>query len=152
MAKSKRPNKPASRSTKKKSCPKRRTGPQTAEQKPKSLTAPSLRTVKRLFAVSQNQCAFPRCMTPMVDKTSSSVVGQICHIKGEKRGSARFDEDQPDAERQGFENLILLCGSHHKIIADDEAKYTVRSSLPRTNQEAKPPTSSTITATQQMRA
>ncbi len=131
MAKSKRPKKSAgktfsSRSTKKKSPPRRRTGAQAAEQKPKSLNSPSLRTVKRLFAVSQNQCAFPQCTTPMVDKTSSSVLGQICHIKGEKCGSARFDEDQPDAERQGFDNLILLCGSHHKIIDDDEVKYTVR--------------------------
>lgn len=62
----------------------------------------------------------------MVDKTSSSVLGQICHIKGEKRGSARFDEDQSDADRQKFDNLILLCGSHHKIIDDDETKHTVR--------------------------
>lgn len=95
-------------------------------QSSKSLTQPSLPTVKQLFAVSRNRCAFRDCRTPMVDRKSGSVLGQVCHIKGEKRGSARFDEKQPDSKRQAFDNLILLCGSHHKIIDDDETTYTVR--------------------------
>ena len=50
---------------------------------------------------------------------------QICHIEGDNPGSARYRADQPDRERHGFSNLILLCGPHHKIIDDDEDSYTV---------------------------
>jgi hypothetical protein len=60
-----------------------------------------------------------------VDPSSGSVVGEICHIKGEKPGSKRYDKDQPDRERQAFDNLVLMCGSHHKVIDDDEKTYTV---------------------------
>jgi hypothetical protein len=92
-------------------------------QGPKS---PSRPTVKRLFAVSGNLCAFPKCNTPLVDPQSGSIVGEICHIKGDKKnGAARYDKNQSDKERQGFANLFLLCNVHHKIVDDDEVSYTV---------------------------
>jgi hypothetical protein len=46
------------------------------------------------------------------------VKARIAHIKGEHPGSARFDEKQPDSERQGIENLMLLCPNHHTLIDD----------------------------------
>jgi hypothetical protein len=76
--------------------------------------------------VSGNLCAFPKCTTPLVDPTSGSIVGEICHIKGDKKnGAARYDKNQSDKERQGFDNLLLLCNVHHKIVDDDEVAYTV---------------------------
>jgi hypothetical protein len=86
---------------------------------------PSRPTVKRLFALSGNRCAFPRCSTPLVDPQSGSIVGEVCHIKGEKPGAARYDPNQSNEERHGFDNLILLCNVHHKVADDDEAVYTV---------------------------
>jgi hypothetical protein len=86
---------------------------------------PSLSTVKRLFAVSGNLCASPKCSTLLIDPKSGSVVGEVCHIKGDKPGAARYDENQSDKERHGFDNLLLLCNVHHKIVDDDEAEYTV---------------------------
>lgn len=88
-----------------------------------TLTAPRTRTVKRLFGVSGNICAFPKCQEPLV--VGDKVTGKICHIKGDKPGSARYDETQSDEERHGFENLILMCGKHHDVIDDDEESYTV---------------------------
>lgn len=85
---------------------------------------PSLPTVKRLFAVSGNLCAFPKCTTPLIDPQSGSVLGQICHIKGNKSGSARYDPAQTNENRREFANLILLCNLHHKIVDDDEIAYT----------------------------
>jgi len=64
--------------------------------------------VKRLFAVSQNRCAFPKCPIPAHD--GNSVLVQVCHIEGDKPGSARYRAEQPDRERHGFTNLVLLCG------------------------------------------
>lgn len=87
--------------------------------------SPSRPTVKRLFAVSGNCCAFPNCRTSLVDPNSGSIVGEICHIKGDKPNSARYDSSQSEEQRHGFDNLILLCGSHHKIVDDSELDYTV---------------------------
>jgi hypothetical protein len=88
-----------------------------------TLAGPRQPTIKRLFAVSGNQCAFPKCPQTLVD--GETVTGKVCHIKGKKRGSARFDEWQPVEERHGFDNLILMCGRHHDVIDDDEDAYTV---------------------------
>ena len=84
---------------------------------------PSDRTLKRLFAVSANRCAFPRCASAIVDE--GTVVGRVCHIKAANLGGPRFDEDQTDEARHGFDNLILLCANHHAVIDDDEDAYTV---------------------------
>lgn len=84
---------------------------------------PTPTVVKRLFALSSNCCAFPDCSNPIVH--GESVVGQICHIKAEKPKGPRFDMNQSDEERRAYENLILLCRNHHKIIDDDENTYTV---------------------------
>ncbi|MBP3954995.1 HNH endonuclease [Gemmata sp. G18] len=100
--------------------PKGKTTPNQRE-----LTEPSRPTVKRLFALSGNRCAFPNCQIPIVDSISGSIVGEICHIKGEKEGSARHDQNQQNSERHSFDNLILLCGRHHKVIDDNESKYPV---------------------------
>ena len=87
---------------------------------------PSRPTIKRLFAMSGNLCAFPKCSTPLVDPQSGSIVGEICHIKGEKPGAARYESAQTNDERHGFDNLILLCNVHHKIVDDDETAYSVK--------------------------
>jgi len=86
---------------------------------------PSRPTMKRLFAVSGNLCAFPKCSTPLVDPQSESIVGEICHIKGDKPGAARYDSAQTNEQRHGFDNLVLLCNVHHKIVDDDDTAYTV---------------------------
>lgn len=102
---------------------------QEPEDKAKPRTAgpkePSRPTVKRLFAVSRNRCAFAKCRGRIVDPESGSIIGEICHIKGEKPGAKRYDRSQLDRERHGFNNLILLCGVHHKVIDDDDKKHTV---------------------------
>ncbi len=100
--------------------------PARATKKPKAgPTQPSSPTVKRLFALSGNTCAFPKCTTPIIDKSSGSVLGEICHIKGDKIGSPRYDASQSNAERQSFDNLILLCAQHHKVVDDDVKSYSV---------------------------
>ncbi|HEY0428424.1 MAG TPA: hypothetical protein VGC76_11640 [Pyrinomonadaceae bacterium] len=90
-----------------------------------ALAYPSLPTIKRLFAVSGNQCAFPKCPLPLVDEDSGKVTGRICHIKAQNAGGARYDASQTDEERHGFDNLVLMCPIHHDVIDSDEDSYTV---------------------------
>jgi hypothetical protein len=57
-----------------------------------------------------------------IDET---LVGEVCHIKGKKPDAARYDPAQTPAARNDYDNLILLCAPHHKVIDDDEEAYTV---------------------------
>lgn len=91
----------------------------------KQSSGPSVATTKRLFAVSGNECAFPKCTSTLVEPASGKVTGRICHIKGRNPGGPRFDPEQGDAERHAFENLLLMCPIHHDVIDADEDSYTV---------------------------
>ena len=88
------------------------------------MTAPTVNTIKRLFAVSHNRCAFPKCKTPLVEKTET-ITCHICHIKAASIGGPRFDELQDEKDRNSYGNLILMCSRHHTIIDNEAEKYTV---------------------------
>jgi len=51
------------------------------------------------------------------------VLVDVCHIKGEKPEAARYDVAQSDDNRRAFENLMLLCTVHHRIVDTNEARY-----------------------------
>ena len=87
------------------------------------MSSPSVATIKHLFAVSGNLCAFPKCTSPLIH--FGKVTGRICHIKGAKPGSARYDENQGDEDRHDYQNLILMCPIHHDVIDADEIGYPV---------------------------
>jgi len=75
-------------------------------------------TKRKLFTLSGNECAFPGCTNPIFDTEHDVMVGEICHIKARSPGGPRYDPSQSPEERDGFENLILMCASHNKIIDD----------------------------------
>jgi hypothetical protein len=89
-----------------------------------SATEPTQATVKRLFALSKNQCAFPDCGVPIVED-AGTITGIICHIKARSRGGPRYDPNQKPEDRHSFGNLILLCSRHSKIIDSQPKTYTV---------------------------
>jgi hypothetical protein len=75
-------------------------------------------TLKKLFALSGNICAFPACSAPIVDTDMGIVVGEICHIKGNSPNGPRYDAEQTELDRNAYENLMLMCGAHNKIVDD----------------------------------
>jgi hypothetical protein len=83
---------------------------------------PTPEAVKQVYALSGNRCAFPECHVPLVDPATGGVQGELSHIKGVTPGEPRYDLSQTDEERQGKENLILLCQYHHSVI--DRGPYT----------------------------
>src|SRR5262245_52278344 len=93
-----------------------------------NLSEPRESTVRKLFALSSNRCAFPGCSTAIVDVQSGTIIGEISHIRGHKPNSPRDDASQTAEERHALENLILMCGVHHKIIDARENldTYTVQ--------------------------
>jgi hypothetical protein len=84
----------------------------------------SIPTIKRLFTLSGNVCAFPDCNTNMIDPKRLIIIGQICHIEGENETSPRFNSNMTEELRRDFDNLILLCPTHHIIIDRTPAQYT----------------------------
>jgi len=89
-----------------------------------STREPKPTAVKRLFALSKNQCAFPDCKVPIIEP-SGVVTGIICHIKARNKRGPRYDAKQTAEERHSFENLILLCSRHSKIIDSQPKQFTV---------------------------
>jgi len=88
------------------------------------MSAPTLTTIKRLFALSGNRCAFPDCSAPLIEE-SETVTGEICHIRAVNQKGPRFDKTQSDVERHAGANLLLLCSRHHKVIDSEPKKYSV---------------------------
>jgi len=87
------------------------------------MTEPTKQTIKKLFALSGNLCAFPGCSLPMVE-SAGTVTGEICHIHAKSEGGPRFNSSLSAKECHSFKNLILLCSHHHKIIDAQHKIYT----------------------------
>lgn len=79
--------------------------------------------LKRLFALSGCECANPSCNNKLIAKDYKSIVGEICHIEAASSDGPRYNPNQTDDERRGFDNLILLCESCHKIIDNKANEY-----------------------------
>lgn len=89
----------------------------------------SIKTHKMLWGRSGNRCAMPDCKIELVmdisETDDESLIGEECHIVAQKfkgpRGDVNFDEDKLDT----YNNLLLLCRNHHKIIDDNPNVYTI---------------------------
>lgn len=84
---------------------------------------PTEKTIKQLFALSGNICAYPGCQLPIIE-SAGTVTGEICHIRARHPGGPRFDTTQSDQDRHAFANLVLMCRHHHKVIDSDPDLYT----------------------------
>ena len=83
--------------------------------------------IKRLFALSKNQCSKPGCTNNLIAEDGHTVIGKVCHIEAANKGGSRFREKMNDDERRSYDNLILLCDEHHQIIDNksNENEFTV---------------------------
>ena|GEM_PF-2486399 len=81
--------------------------------------------IKRLFVESHNQCAEPNCPNSLMAEDNTTVIGKICHIEAANKNGPRFNGDMNNDQRRSYENLILLCDEHHRIIDNpqNESKY-----------------------------
>lgn len=81
----------------------------------------------RLWADSGFRCGNPDCLAPVLVEVSGSTVtlGKIAHIRGHRPNAARHDPNQDPAERESYDNLIILCDACHKQIDDLPESYPV---------------------------
>ncbi|MFP8835702.1 HNH endonuclease signature motif containing protein [Hydrogenophaga sp. XSHU_21] len=93
----------------------------SSSERVKRLT-PTPETIRRLFLLSGNQCAFPGCSHPIILE-DGTYVGEICHICAAEKGGERFDETQTNEGRRHFDNLMLMCRDHH-VLTNDEVHFT----------------------------
>jgi len=82
------------------------------------------KTIKRLYALSGNRCAFPGCNILIASPKDEPNLATICHIEAAEEGGERYNPNSNDEERRSFENLILLCPNHHTV-TNDVQTYTV---------------------------
>ncbi len=75
--------------------------------------APTKETIRHLFALSGNLCAFPGCERNLIAPTGT-YVGQICHIEAAEEGGERFNKDMSNEQRRAAANLMLMCYDHHQ--------------------------------------
>lgn len=79
-----------------------------------------------LFALGKGTCYFKDCKKTVVEEVEGQqqIAVQIAHIKGANEGSARYDPGMTDKERAAFNNLVLMCTPHHKLIdGPNRGKY-----------------------------
>lgn len=85
----------------------------------------SEKTLKVLFARSQNRCAFPGCQEEIVDSTTGVVYGEVCHIEGVEAGAIRHNPNLDRKTINSESNIVMLCHKHHKLIDAMPNKFNV---------------------------
>ena len=99
----------------------------------------ALATRKRLWSNAGKHCSYPGCtqrlLVPVEADMEEVVVGEECHIVAQGESGPRAPKSLMGDEqiqwqslfddRDGYQNLILLCGIHHKVIDRDVASHPV---------------------------
>ncbi|EGQ7914877.1 TPA: HNH endonuclease [Vibrio parahaemolyticus] len=89
------------------------------------------KSIKLLWSNAAGRCSFRNCGEKLSVEEAEGItpytLGEMAHIKGNKPGSNRYDVGQSAVDRDAYENLILLCPTHHTLIdkAENETTYPV---------------------------
>ena len=77
-------------------------------------------TLKKLYGRSGGQCSFLGCEEEIIQREHADTnISEICHIEAHSEGGPRYNPN--NTEPDGYDNLILLCRNHHKIIDEKAA-------------------------------
>ncbi len=86
----------------------------------------STRTRKELWAKSGNRCAICRIELVSSEKLdNTAIVGDECHIVGREIAGPRGNHSLPLAARDDFNNLLLLCPNHHRLVDENVDTFTI---------------------------
>ncbi len=84
----------------------------------------TVQTRKLLWGRAHNVCSFATCWQALtadeVDartgRAFAVVVGEEAHIRSGRPDGPRYDPDYPSADIDKYENLMLLCPTHHTLV------------------------------------
>ena len=82
-------------------------------------------TQRRVIAEHCGTCAL--CKARLIDESGGAFVGIIAHIAGLQPGSARFNPEMTNEERNSSHNLLLLCPTCHAKVDQQPHSYTTES-------------------------
>lgn len=83
-------------------------------------------TAKRLvWSRARGLCS--KCRHDLVEKIGGDPksIGKVAHITARNPSGARYDESLDDVSRNGYSNLVLLCGTCHDEVDAAPSHYTV---------------------------
>lgn len=87
--------------------------------------------LKILWGKAAGRCSMPECRDKLVTEASKLIpsknilIGQNCHIVGEKEDGPRGKSILTPEERNRYPNLILLCVNHHTTIDQDPESWPI---------------------------
>src|SRR5712691_12280199 len=81
------------------------------------------RDIKILWGRSGNRCAI--CKLELTPDGSQETLGEMAHIVAKSDEGPRGSETMAVADRDAYDNLILLCPTHHVQLDKDPATWTV---------------------------
>jgi HEAT repeat protein len=86
----------------------------------------SSKTRKLLWGRSGNRCAL--CQRLLYEEESeidvAVILGEECHIVAKNNKGPRGNSEKPREELDSYENLIILCPTHHELVDKQFKKYT----------------------------
>ena len=95
----------------------------------KKIMAVDVRTKFILANKAGGICSFPDCHEELIaDATDTDdfvVLGEIAHIVAQKKDGPRGKSPYPRDKIDSYDNLLLLCEKHHKLIDGQPQTYTV---------------------------
>jgi hypothetical protein len=83
---------------------------------------------KILWARAAGRCSMEDCRMALTldpQGAAAATVGEMAHIVGKGKGSARSESLLTEDERDSYANLVLMCPTHHTLIDTDEERYPV---------------------------
>lgn len=82
-------------------------------------------TVKQLFISCGHTCPFPGCTLTLIDYGSDppTILGEIAHIEASSTAGPRGNANLSAKSRDAYENLIVLCPTHHTLVDKDPARF-----------------------------
>ena len=72
--------------------------------------------IKKLWGLSAGRCSFPGCgdeCLRFIDSADPTIIGEMAHIIARKPAGPRGVDNGGEDD---YENLILLCPTHHRLI------------------------------------
>ena len=84
------------------------------------------KTRKLLWGRSGSRCAI--CKQELIISATSedneSIVGDECHINSGEINGPRYNPSYPEEKIDSYENLMILCRVHHKMVDDQPSTFT----------------------------